>query len=98
MRVAPSRSRRVITMALNTGGLSMEILDRIVYMLWKDGLLFKLTTWSGGWHFLFGENGFLRGMGADYRAWYHKDFHPNDIDDRPLIESNAPLIESEIAS
>ena len=98
MRVAPGYSRRVITMALNTLGLSMEILDRMIYMLWKDGLLFEAKTWSGGWRFLFGEGGFLRGLGTDYRAWYHKDFHPNDIDDRPLIESNAPSIEAEIAT
>lgn len=98
MQVAPSHSRRVITMALNTVGLSIEILDRMVYMLWKDGLLFKRTTWSGGWRFLFGEGGFLRGLGADYRAWYHRGFHPNDIDDRPLIELNAPLIEAELAT
>jgi len=98
MRVAPSHSRRVILMVLNTLGLSMEILDRMIYMLWKDGLLFEAKTWSGGWRFLFGEGGFLRGLGADYRAWYHKDFHPNDIDDRPLIESNAPSIEAEIAT
>jgi len=98
MRVAPSHSRRVILMVLNTLGLSMEILDRMIYMLWKDGLLFEAKTWSGGWRFLFGEGGFLRGLGADYRAWYHKDFHPDDIDDRPLIESNAPSIEAEIAT
>jgi predicted metal-dependent hydrolase len=98
MQVAPSQSRRVMTMALNTFGLSIEILDRMVYMLWKDGLLFKTTTWLGGWRFLFGEGGFLRGLGADYRAWYRRDFHPNDIDDRSLIEKNAPLIEAEIAT
>jgi len=95
--VAPNYPRRVITMALNTVGLSLEILDRMIYMLWKDGLLFKTATWSGGWRFLFGEGGFLRGLGADYRAWYHRDFHPNDIDDRPLIEKNAPLVEVEIS-
>ncbi len=98
MQVAPSHFRRVSTMALNTVGLSIEILDRMVYMLFKDGLLFKVATWSGGWRFLFGEGGFLRGMGEDYRAWYHRDFHPNDIDDHLLIEMNAPLIEAEIAT
>lgn len=98
MQVSPSHSRRVVMMALNTFGLSLEILDRMVYMLWKDGLLFKAATWSGGWRFLFAEGGFLRGMGPDYRAWYRKDFHPNEIDDQRLIDSNAPLIEAEIAA
>jgi hypothetical protein len=98
MQVAPSRSRRCIVMALNTLGLSIEILDRMIYMLWKDGLLFKLATWSGGWRFLFGEGGFLHGTGADYRAWYRRDFHPNELDDRRLIELNSPLIEAEIST
>jgi predicted metal-dependent hydrolase len=98
MQVAPSHSRRVVAMALNTLGLSIEVFDRLVYMLWKDGLLFKTKTWSSGWRFLFGEGGFLRGLGADYRAWYHRDFHPNEIDDRALIEKNAPLINAEIAT
>ena len=98
VQVAPSHFRRVIVMAFNTFGLSIEILDRMVYMLWKDGLLFKTKTWSGGWRFLFGEGGFLRGLGADYRAWYHRDFHPDNINDRSLIEINAPLIEAEIST
>ncbi len=95
-QVAPSYPLRIITLALNTFGLSLEVFERMVYMLWKDGLLFKAEIWTGGRRFLFGEGGFLRGLGADYRAWYHRDFHPNDVDDRPLIELNAPLIEAEI--
>lgn len=98
MKVAPSYSRRVCVMAFNTLGLSIEILDRIVYMLWKDGLLFKAATWTGGWRFLFGRNGYLRGLGADYRAWYRRDFHPNAIDDRPLIEANLLSIEAELSA
>jgi predicted metal-dependent hydrolase len=97
-QVAPSHSGRVIAMILNTFGLSIEVLDRTAYMLWKDGLLFKAKTWSSGLRFLFGEGGFLRGLGADYSAWYHRDFHPNDIDDRPLIEKNAPSINADIAA
>jgi hypothetical protein len=97
-QVAPSHPLRVVMMVLNTFGLGFETLDRMVYMLWKDGLLFKAATWSGGWRFLFGERGFLRGTGADYRAWYRRDFHPNEIDDQRLIDSNVFSIEAEIAS
>lgn len=98
MQVAPGRLHRCIVMALNTLGLSIEILDRRIYMLWKDGLLFKTETWSGGWRFLFGKRGFLRGTGADYRAWYRSGFHPNELDDRRLIEQNVALIEAEIST
>lgn len=96
MQVAPSRPRRVVAMAMNSFGLAIEIFDRMVYMLWKDGLLFKSETWSTGLRFLFGEGGLLRGMGRDYRSWYRKDFHPNHVDDRPLIDKNAPLVNAEI--
>ena len=94
--VAPGHARRVIVMALNPLGLGLEVFDRLVYMLWKDGLLFKASTWRNGWRFLFGRDGFLRGTGADYRSWYRRDFDPRQIDDRPLIEKNVALIEAEI--
>jgi len=98
MEVSSSYWLRVFVMISNTIGLSIEILDRMIYMLWKDGLLFRARTWSGGWRFLFGEAGFLRGMGPDYRSWFRPTFHPNEIDDRALIERHAPRIDSEIAN
>jgi len=85
---AKSHRRRVIALVSNTLALSLEVFDRLVYMLYKDGLLFRREGWAGGWRFLFGEQGFLRGVGADYRAWYRRDFHPDQIDDRAMIEAN----------
>ncbi|MFP6654438.1 MAG: metal-dependent hydrolase, partial [Myxococcota bacterium] len=96
--VTASRWLRVYVMVSTSIGLSIEVLDRLVYMLWKDGLLFRMKTWLSGWRFLFGESGFLRGMGSDYRSWFRRRFHPDEIDDRPLIEKNAPLITAEIAN
>lgn len=84
--VAPGYGRRVMALVGNSLGLAIEVLDRTVYMLWKDGLLFRRETWREGWDFLLGRDGFLRGLGADYRAWFRRDFHPDDEDDRPLIE------------
>jgi len=95
-RVAPSHAWRVFAMASMTLGLSIEVFDRMVYMLWKDGLLFDRKTWTRGWRFLFGRDGFLRGLGADYRAWYRRDFHPDDVDDRALIEENRPAVDAGI--
>jgi predicted metal-dependent hydrolase len=66
--VAPGYWLRAIVMILSTLGLSIETLDRLVYMLWKDGELFRVATWSSGWRYLFGEDGLLRGTGADYAA------------------------------
>jgi predicted metal-dependent hydrolase len=84
-RVAPSHLRRVAVQIQNTFWLAIEVLDRTLYMLWKDGLLFRRATWREGWSFLFGADGFLRGLGPDYLRWYARDFHPDEVDDAPLI-------------
>jgi predicted metal-dependent hydrolase len=85
-RVDVGDGRRTFALIWNSVGLVVEILDRTLYMLWKDGLLFRRDTWRDGWAFLCSESGFLRGLGADYRAWFRRDFHPNDVDDGPMIE------------
>lgn len=94
MRVEPSRLRRNLVMAIDTGGLALEVSGRMIYMFWKDGLLFSGPAWIRGWRFLFGRGGFLRGLGHEYRSWYRSDFHPDRIDDRALIAKNAPLVVS----
>jgi hypothetical protein len=96
-RVAPSHRRRVLAQLSNTLGMALEVFDRVVYMLWKDGLLFSREGWRGGWRFLFGERGLLRGAGADYRAWYRRDFHPDQVDDRPLIDDNVANVVANFA-
>jgi predicted metal-dependent hydrolase len=96
-RVAPSHRRRVLAQISNSIGLSIEIFDRLVYMLWKDGLLFRREGWAGGWRFLFGHGGLLRGVGKDYLAWYRRDFHPDEIDDRSLIQAVRPRVARELA-
>ncbi len=96
-QVAPGRALRVVGMGIDTFFLSFETLMRTSYMLWKDGLLFDRATWSQGFRFLWGEAGLLRGTAAAYRAWYRRDFHPNQIDDSELIAWHAPLVALEIA-
>ena len=83
--VAPSHGLRVWALAWNTIGLFFEVLDRTAYLLWKDGVLFRRRTWRDGWRFLFGPEGFLRGLGDDYWSWYRRDFHPDQVDDGPLL-------------
>jgi predicted metal-dependent hydrolase len=99
-QVVPGHGLRVAMLAANSLLLVVEILDRAAYMLWKDGLLFRRDTWRSAWRFLFGRGrnaGFLRGLGRDYRRWYRRDFHPDQVDDAPLLESWRPRIEAEIA-
>jgi predicted metal-dependent hydrolase len=96
-KVAPSHALRVIQLAQNTVGLFVEIMDRTVYMLWKDGLLFRRDVWADGLRFLFGRHGFLRGLGPDYWPFYRRDFHPNDVDDGPLLELERERLEGLVA-
>jgi predicted metal-dependent hydrolase len=96
-RVAPGRTLRNIQLAQNTIGFFIEALDRTAYMLWKDGQLFRRKVWADGLRFLFGRDGFLRGHGADYLAWYRRGFHPDDIDDTPLIEACRGEVEARVA-
>jgi predicted metal-dependent hydrolase len=85
MAVAPGYARRVFAQASNTFFLFAETLERVAYMLRRDGLLFDRKVWASGLRWLFGKHGILRGMGPDYRAWYRRDFHPNQIDDSALV-------------
>lgn len=89
---------RVSAMAIATFDLANEVTTRVAYMLWKDGRLFEGRTWRGGLRFLFGSGGFLRGAGADYAAWYRAGFHPDDVDDRALIEANTPAIVAAVSA
>lgn len=89
---------RVVAMVLSTLDLSLETFQRMAYMMWKDGRLFDAESWTRGWRFLLGRDGFLRGLGNDYRAWFRRDFHPDQIDDRATIERVAPRVDAEIAA
>jgi hypothetical protein len=86
-RVAPSRALRSFALVLNSVSLFVEMLARTLYMLGVDGVLLRRETLSSGWRFLLGRDGLLRGHGRSYVAWYRRGFHPNEIDDRPLIEA-----------
>ncbi|MCR9094582.1 MAG: metal-dependent hydrolase [bacterium] len=87
----------VFAMVLSTFDLAIETFQRMLYMFWKDGRLFDGAAWRRGGRFLFGRGGFLRGLGADYRAWFRRDFHPDQIDDRATIERLGPIVDAEIA-
>lgn len=86
----------VFTMVIATLDLANEVCQRIAYCLWKDGRLFEGRTWSRGLRFLFGRGGFLRGLGAQYRAWFRRDFHPDEIDDSDRIARSSARIELEL--
>lgn len=91
-RVTPSHARRCVAQLVESTLLAVEVLDRTAYMLWKDGLLFRRDTWRDGWRFLLGPDGFLRGLGAEWRAWFRRDFHPDDVDDAVIVTRGRELL------
>jgi len=86
-RVSQSLMLRSIALVANSIALFFEVLARALYMLWKDGVLFRLETLSSGGRFLFGRGGLLRGHARGYFSWFRRDFHPSHTDDLPLIEA-----------
>lgn len=81
---------------MNAFGLGVETPERMVDMFWKDGRLLEGRAWMQRFRFLLGRNGFLRGVGGDYLAWYRRDFPPEQIDDSGRIAHFAPLLTAEV--
>jgi predicted metal-dependent hydrolase len=84
--VHPGGGIRVAAQLLSTFDLFVETWLRMVTLLHRDGLLWRPRLWLDGVRWLFGAGGLLSGTGCDYRAWFHRDFHPSQIDDTALIE------------
>ncbi len=47
--------------------------------LWRDGQLFKASTWRSAKHWLLGEQGLLRFGARHWRDFFHPDFHPGQV-------------------
>ena len=53
--------------------------------LWKDGKLFKPSTWKSGFNFFWKKPGLIPSIWSDYKDYYRRDFHPWDHDNRELL-------------
>jgi predicted metal-dependent hydrolase len=97
MRVSSSYWLRVYVLVVSTLGVAAETIERAIYMLWKDGELFKWKTWRDCWRALFAggrpetnefgyqPRGVLRDIARSYLAWYRRDFHPSQLDDSRFV-------------
>lgn len=90
--VAPSYPLRVCAMLLAVVDLAGETWLRTSYMLWVDRRLLEWTLWRRGLAFVWGREGLLRGTGPDFRQWFRRDFHPNDVDDTALLAEWGPRV------
>jgi uncharacterized protein len=97
-KVSKSHALRVAAMLFATFGLLADNYLRLVYLLAKDRLLLDARVWWRHLRFVWGRDGFYRGLARDYRRWYRRDFHPWQRDDGPLIDAQrARLTDAGVA-
>jgi len=86
--VSGSHPLRVAALPLATLGFLGTTSVRLLYLLARDGEVWKPRTWIDGARFLWGREGILRALAPDYLRWFRRDFHPSQHDDRPLIDAH----------
>lgn len=54
-----------------------DTLRQTAHNLWRDGTLWRWSTWRSGWQHLLGREGLLRTSFRPWRAYFEPDFHPS---------------------
>lgn len=55
-----------------------DVTRQTVRNLWRDGALFRWSTWRSAGRFLFGQQGIISSNRALWRAYLREDFHPRE--------------------
>jgi predicted metal-dependent hydrolase len=84
-QVSGSYGIRIAAMVVETLGLLADVFFRTVYFLYRDGQLLRPRLWAEGWRFVWGRKGVFGSVLRDYWRYYHRDFHPWDCDNYPLV-------------
>ena len=53
-----------------------DVMLQTMHNLWRDGSLFKPSTWKSGYQLLLSKNGLLRSNFGHWKAYKKADFHP----------------------
>lgn len=85
--VGDERLRRIIFLFVTWNFFKYTFLNTCS-LLKTDGKLWSLRTWMGGLNFLWGKPGILRKCLPGFLAYFRKDFHPWQQDNRALLEKN----------
>ncbi|MDO6823767.1 metal-dependent hydrolase [Marinobacter sp. 1_MG-2023] len=85
--VGSERLRRIIFLFVTWNFFKYTFLNTCS-LLKTDGKLWSLRTWMGGLNFLWGKPGILRQCLPEFLAYFRKDFHPWQYDNRALLEKN----------
>ena len=54
----------------------LDSVRQTVHNLWRDGTLFRWSTWRSAARFFFGPGGLVRECFKPWRAYFRRDFHP----------------------
>jgi predicted metal-dependent hydrolase len=77
---------RVRTMAAITALFCALSAIRTALIMRRTGNLLNLSAWAGGLDLMFGRPGILRKTLPLYRAYYRRDFHPDQHDNQAAVE------------
>lgn len=69
------RTYRYVTFTFLT-----DVMRQTIDNLYRDGALWKVSTWKSCWKHLFSRDGLLRGNFAAWKDYLRPDFHPLDHD------------------
>lgn len=68
---------RVRWMLAVTFFFTFDLMRQTVNNLWRDGALFRWSTWRGAASFFFGRSGLARQCFGPWRAYFARHFHPS---------------------
>jgi predicted metal-dependent hydrolase len=77
---------RLRTMASITALFCTLSAIRTAVIMRRTGNLLNLAAWAGGFDMMFGRPGILRKTLPLYRAYYRRDFHPDQHDNQAAVE------------
>lgn len=85
-RIGGDNKMRTTVMRLSMMTLFWDVMKVAIKILRHDQQLWKWKTVKSMAKFLFSKQGFIRIHVPAYKAFFRDDFHPWDIDNRPLLE------------
>jgi predicted metal-dependent hydrolase len=85
-QIGGDNKMRTTVMRLSMMTLFWDVMKVAIKILRHDQQLWKWKTAKSMATFLFSKQGFIRIHVPAYKAFFRDDFHPWDIDNRPLLE------------
>ena len=85
-QIGGDNKMRTTVMRLSMMTLFWDVMKVAIKILLHDQQLWKWKTVKSMAKFLFSKQGFIRIHVPAYKAFFRDDFHPWDIDNRPLLE------------